>query len=53
MKTTNKVKANKHDIESQIDSGITLKFIAEKMNISYTSLHSYCKRMNIRTKRTK
>ncbi|SAH98806.1 Uncharacterised protein [Enterobacter cloacae] len=53
MKTTNKIKANKIDIETQIDNGVTLKFIAEKMNVSYTSLHTYCKRMNIRTKRVK
>lgn len=48
-----KIKANKFEIETQIDKGVSLKFIAEQMNISYTTLHSYCKRMNIRTKRIK
>lgn len=49
---TNKV-LNKFEVESMIDNGSTLTFIAEKLGINYQTFVSRCKAQNIRTKRIK
>lgn len=53
MKSRTKKVLNRTEIESQIDNGSTMAFLAEKYEMNYQTFVSRCKAQNIRTKRIK